>query len=97
MEVFGKLLLDECKTKHSDVRGQLDAWVAEVERSTWEQPLDVAQRYPKGRPISNDRVVFDIKGGKYRLVVRVDYERKWVEIRFCGTHHDYDKRDATAI
>lgn len=97
MRIIGRGKLADFKQRHSDARGQIDAWVADVESSIWTQPLDIAPAFANARTISADRAVFDIKGNRYRLVVRIDYRRGIVEVRFCGTHQEYDRIDALTI
>jgi mRNA interferase HigB len=85
-------------TTHKDSEEQLKAWHAEVERAEWKGPEDVKRRYRSAGFLPNDRVVFNIKGNSYRLVVHVRYAPLClVYIRFVGTHAEYDKIDATKV
>jgi len=72
------------------VQSALDSWFHEVRVAEWKAPTDVARQYANAS-IVGDRVVFNIKGNSYRLVVGVDYRRQIVFIKWLGTHTDYDK------
>lgn len=79
------------------VEAALSAWYHEVKQAQWETSADVKRRYAKASIISADRVVFDIKGGSYRLVVAVDYEKAIVWIKWIGPHAAYDKIDVKRV
>lgn len=66
-------------------------------KAIWTNPSDIKSEYSKASILKSGRVVFNICGNKYRLVVEINYERLWVFIRFIGTHTDYDKIDANKI
>ncbi len=83
--------------KHRECEQQLKAWFKETEDATWKGPGDIKTEYPSASILEDNRVVFNIKGNKYRLVVKINYSYKIVWIRFIGTHSDYDKIDATKI
>jgi len=92
-----KTLLQYCE-EYQDTREQLRAWHADAESSNWKEPLDIVEVYGNGVSIVGDNVVvFDIKGGAYRLVVRVEYKYGKVFIRWFGTHPEYDRIDVTKI
>jgi len=63
----------------------------------WKTPSDVKKSYANASILKNGRIVFNIKGNSYRLIVRINYEKQWVFIRFIGTHSEYDKIDADNI
>jgi mRNA interferase HigB len=85
-------------TAHKDSEQQLKAWHAEVERAEWKGPEDIKKRFRSADFVANDRVVFNIKGNTYRLVVHVKYAPLClVYIRFIGTHAEYDKIHATTV
>lgn len=75
----------------------LDAWFAEVRRATWTSTVDVKRLYASASIISADRIVFNIKGNDYRLVVSVDFEKGIVWIKWLGTHRDYDRIDVRRV
>lgn len=83
--------------KHRDAEGPLRAWCKEVEAANWSKPEDVRVRYPTASIVGDERVVFNIKGNTYRLIVAVNYAAKIVFIKFFGTHAEYDKVDAGKV
>lgn len=97
MRVFARKTLREFWTTHSDSEDALKAWFSEAKGSQWESPSDIKNKYPQASILSDNRVVFNIKGNNYRLVVKINYDYGQVFIRFVGTHAEYDKIDATTI
>jgi mRNA interferase HigB len=83
--------------KHRDAEQYLKTWYQTASNANWKSPKDIKCDYVHASIIANNRVVFNIKGNEYRLVVKFNYERQWAFIRFIGTHRDYDKIDATKI
>lgn len=83
--------------KHPDSKISLENWVAITKHATWNKPSDVVLDFPDADPIKNNRVVFNIAGNKYRLIVQISYIRKWVFVKFIGTHASYDKVDANTV
>lgn len=79
------------------VKTALDAWFHEVDRAEWSSPADVTRSYGNASIVGNDRVVFNIKGNDYRLVVAVDYRHQVVFIRWLGTHAEYDEIDVRTV
>ena len=79
------------------VKAALDAWFAEVKQARWATTADVKGAYRTASIISADRVVFNIKGNSYRLVVAVDFVKAIVWIKWIGTHSDYDRIDVKEI
>src|SRR6266702_2143840 len=75
------------------LKAALDAWFDEVKKARWSSAADVKRSYATASIISADRVVFNIKGNAYRLVVAVDFEKGIVWIKWIGTHKDYDEID----
>lgn len=80
-----------------DAKGQIEAWYYEAKRAQWESPTDVKAQYGSASVIGDNRVVFNIAGNKYRLIVRINYNSNTVFVRFVGTHQEYDKIDAEVI
>jgi mRNA interferase HigB len=80
-----------------DAKGQLEAWYYGAKHAQWSSPADVKAQYGSASILKDNRVVFNIAGNKYRLVVRINYESKTVFVRFIGTHQEYDKIDAEVI
>lgn len=83
--------------KHADCKQQLLAWFQETDNKKWKSPKEIKKEYPSASFLEDNRVVFNIKGNKYRLIVKVNYDYQIVWIRFIGTHAEYDKIDATKI
>ncbi len=79
------------------VKSALDSWFHEVQGSEWHTPADVTASYANASIVGSDRVVFNIKGNAYRLVVAVDYQRQIVFIKWLGTHAQYDKIDVRKV
>jgi mRNA interferase HigB len=97
MHVYRTDIVHKCRKKHAEVRDQLEAWLEDAQRAKWQNPLHVRESYANARPISDDRIVFDIKGNKYRLVVKVNYQAGIAQIRWAGTHAEYDRIDPNTI
>ncbi len=83
--------------RHPNARQALQAWYQDALHATWTSPADITHIYRNASILPNNRVVFNIKGNHYRLVVAIQYKFGIVYIRFIGTHPEYDKIDATAI
>jgi mRNA interferase HigB len=79
------------------LKASLDAWFAEVINATWTSTADVKRLYASASIVSANRIVFNIKGNDYRLVVAVDFEKAIVWIKWVGTRKDYDRIDAKEI
>jgi len=97
VRVLSKKALREFWLKHSDCEQQLKSWYEEASEAHWKTTNDIKREYPSASFLENNRVVFNIKGNKYRLIVRINYKYGIVWIRFVGTHATYDKIDATTI
>ena len=81
----------------SAVKTALDAWFDEVSKAEWTSSADEKRLYATASIVSAERIVFNIKGNDYRLVVAVDFEKAIVWIKWIGTHKDYDKIDVTKV
>ncbi len=92
MRLVGKQQLDDFERRHAEVRGPLHAWILEVGEAEWNGSADIKARYPSASFLSANRVIFNIKGNKYRLEVKVSYEGKVVLVMWIGTHAEYSKR-----
>ena len=97
MRVISRKRLKEFWERHRDAEQPLKAWYAEVARAQWMGPGDIKARYPSASILANDRVVFNIKGNRYRLIVIVRYKACIVFVRFIGTHPEYDGIDAAQV
>lgn len=65
--------------------------------SEWNIPNEAKQTYPSASVLKSGRIVFNIKGDSYRLIVKINYEKQWIFVKFIGTHAEYDKIDADII
>jgi mRNA interferase HigB len=84
----------ESRAGHKDqaaLKAALDAWFDEVRKAKWTSTADVKRLYASASIVTADRIVFNIKGNDYRLVVSVDFEKGIVWIKWIGTHKDYDR------
>jgi mRNA interferase HigB len=76
---------------HSALKAALDAWFSEANKAEWRNSADVKRHYATASIVSNERIVFNIKGNDYRLVVAIDFEKSIVWIKWIGTHKEYDR------
>ena len=98
MQVIAKRTLRQFWRGHPRAEGPLRAWHAVVSRATWSGPADVKAAFGTTVDFMRDnRIVFDIGGNKYRLVVHVAYRFKRVLIKFVGTHKEYDRIDPGTV
>jgi mRNA interferase HigB len=103
MRVIARRTLREFVASRAGHRDQqalktaLDAWFDEVRKAKWSSTADVKRRYASASIVSSDRIVFNITGNAYRLVVAVDFEKGIVWIKWLGTHRDYDRIDVREI
>jgi len=97
MRIISKKILREFWAVHSDAEQPLKAWHAKVKAASWITSSDIKSDYRNASFVANNRVVFNIKGNKYRLIATVNYDFGVVYIRFVGTHQAYDKIDATTV
>ena len=79
------------------LKSALDAWFAEVSKAGWKSTADVRRLYATASVVSAERIVFNIKGNSYRLVVSVDFEKSIVWIKWLGSHKEYDRIDVTKV
>jgi len=97
MRVISRKALREFWESYPDSEGQLKAWHSEAKNAEWRTPADVKGKYGNSSILQDSRVVFNICGNKYRLIVKINYKFQIVYIRFIGTHTQYDAIDAEAI
>lgn len=93
MQLVGLFKLDAFRRTHADSRGQLNAWQLEVEAANWSGPQEIKDRYPSASFLAENRVIFNIKGNTYRLVVKARYQNGIILIEWIGTHAEYDKQN----
>ncbi len=91
------LKLDEFSKKHSTSRKSLAVWKAIVEKTSWKKRQDVLNDFRKAKMIEKNRARFEILHNTYRLIAEIDYVDQIVEIRFIGTHSEYDRIDPVNI
>lgn len=85
------------KPGREDSEQLLKAWYHEAKQANWSNPNDIKSQYRSASIVDNNRVVFNICGNKYRLIVQINYQNQWVFIRFVGTHKEYDQIDVANI
>jgi mRNA interferase HigB len=95
--IFSKSTLREFWEIYSDSEQYLKTWYDAAINSEWKTPNDVKNTYANASILKNSRIVFNIKGNSYRLVVKFNFEKQWMFIRFIGTHKDYNEIDADNI
>jgi mRNA interferase HigB len=83
--------------RHPDAEQPLKAWYDEARHASWQTPREIKNRYATASFIGKNRVVFNIKGNDYRLIVAVAYRFQAVYIKFVGTHAQYSKIDAATV
>lgn len=97
MRVIAKKRLREFWERHPAAREPLLAWFREVKREDWDTPAAVKAKYRNASILGGNRVVFNVKGNTYRLVVKIKYAYRVVYVRFVGTHAEYDAVDAKEV
>lgn len=95
--IFSKVTLRQFWEKHPETEQYLKTWHEPAMKSDWKSPNDVKNTYANASILKNQRVVFNIKGNAYRLIVKFNFEKQWMFVRFIGTHQEYDKINANTI
>lgn len=90
MILVGKRLLVDFAQRHASARDAVSAWISEVEAASWRSGADVRARFASASVVGNSRVVFNLKGNRFRLVAEVNYSTQIVLVRRIGTHAEYD-------
>ena len=91
VRIIAKSTLRAFWAAHPDAEEPLLAWYREVEKEDWSEPAQVKEKYRNASIVKGNRVVFNIKGNDYRLVVKINYPYRMLYLRFVGTHADYDR------
>ena len=97
MRIIAKSTLRAFWRRYPDAEEPLLAWYRETEKADWESPAQVKEKYRSASFVKGNRVVFNMKGNDYRLVVKINYPYRVVYVRFVGTHADYDKIDVGEV
>jgi mRNA interferase HigB len=97
MRTIAKRTLREFWQRYPDAEEPLLAWYREVEAEDWDTPAKVKAKYRNASIVGDNRVVFNIKGNDYRLVVKINYRYRVVYVRFVGTHAEYDTIDVEEV
>ena len=97
MNVISKRTLVQFYEKHPQAKTALEVWHSDVRKAEWRTPDAIKRVYPHASFLRDNRVVFNIKGNDYRLIVHIDYLRKIVRVKFVGTHAEYDKINAEEV
>ena len=99
MRIVAKSILKKFweQSEYRDAKGPLESWHEEALRSTWTSPQEVKAQYRSASICGNNRVVFNIGGNKYRLVVEIQYRAGIIWVKFIGTHAQYDKIDVETV
>lgn len=97
MRVIAVTALRAFWQQHPDAEQPLKAWFEEASKASWTQPSDIKAQYRSAGILKNRRVVFNIKGNEYRLIVAIAYRLQIVYVKFIGTHRQYDAIDAHTI
>jgi mRNA interferase HigB len=93
MKVLDRERLERFCRKHTDARGWIENWLADVESAAWTTPQDIRRRYASASFLPEGVVIFNVKGNAYRLEVTVAYRTGVVVIDWSGTHREYDERN----
>jgi mRNA interferase HigB len=93
VQIVGRKVLHDLALRHADVTGAVEAWICEAEEAEWTSPRDVKERYPHASILSGNRVIFNVKGNRYRIEVKISYQTKVVLVKRAGTHAEYSRWD----
>ena len=97
MNIISKRTLVQFYEKYPQAKTPLEVWYQDTKKAQWKTPSDIKKVYSSASFLEDNRVVFNIKGNDYRLIVHIDYLRKIVRVKFIGTHSEYDKINAKEI
>lgn len=91
MKIAGKILLEQFTKKHAGTTAAVNKWIKAIEDNEFANHNELKAVFPTADYVGNLRYVFNIKGNRYRFVVLVVFAGGTAQIRFCGTHGEYDK------
>ncbi|MCK6371673.1 MAG: type II toxin-antitoxin system HigB family toxin [Gammaproteobacteria bacterium] len=92
MRVIGLGILHQFCDDHADCRDWIENWVTDAQGCIWQTPQDIKDRYPSASFLAEGIVIFNVRGNRYRLEVRLAYQMGVVKVRWIGTHAEYDQR-----
>ena len=85
------------QSRYADSSDAIEAWFDVATKANWRSPADVKAAFGNASIVGNNRVVFNIKGNDYRLIVAIAYKMQWAYVKFIGTHKQYDAIDAATV
>ncbi|MBL7946724.1 MAG: type II toxin-antitoxin system HigB family toxin [Flavobacteriales bacterium] len=97
MRIIAKRTLRDFWSKHADCEQQLKAWFRDTERASWRNLNELKIDHPNASIVRSGRVIFNIKGNKYRSIVKFNFDYQLCWVRFLGTHAEYDRVDPNTI
>ena len=97
MRVIARAPLKDFWMRYEDAEGALKAWLSDAEKVVWKSPNDITANYANVSILGDSRVCFNIKGNRYRLIVKVVYQAQTVYIKFVGTHSEYNQVNAETV
>ncbi|MCU6677324.1 type II toxin-antitoxin system HigB family toxin [Leclercia tamurae] len=97
MKIISVKILRDFWAENPDAEQPPRAWVDEATKADWKTPAEIKVQYRSASILKDRRVVFNIKGNSYRLIVAIAYQRGWIFVKFIGTHKEYDAVDADTI
>lgn len=97
MRIVAKRTLLNFIARHAQAEQALLAWHSEAAKANWKTPQNIKDQYASASFVGRNRVVFNIKGNDFRLIVAVAYQIGVVYVKFVGTHAEYDKVDAATV
>lgn len=97
MRIFNRSAITFYGRKYPNAREALSAWYAEASKADWGSPNAVKRQFPKASVVSGNRLVFNILGNSYRLIVSFEYKFRAGYVKFFGTHAEYDRIDASSV
>ena len=97
VKIRGAEILNDCCERHADVRTALIKWIQFVSRASWKNHSELKRDFPSADYVGGDRYVFNIRGNRYRLICVAVFFAGRLDIRFIGTHAEYDKINAQTI
>lgn len=97
MRIISRRTLREFWERHADSEEQLKAWFRETQKASWKNSNELKAEYPSASVLKGNKIVFNIKGNNYRLIVKINFEFQIAWILFIGTHAAYDKINANEL